>query len=150
MMTGTTLMLAAALILSAGASMADTTMIRRAGEWEVTVSNPAINNGAPIPRKICFGTDRAISDLAANPMMKNCNVKISGATEKTAVVDATCEAPNHITITTHTVITMIGEDAYHSQGTAHMDGAPAGAPTDSAFTNDAKRLGPCQAGETPR
>jgi hypothetical protein len=144
------LVLSAAMISVAGASAADTGMVRKAGEWESTMINPAFNNGAPSPpRKICFGSDKSISDLSDNPMMKNCTVNVSNVTATGVVVDASCQAPNIGKVTTHTVISRVGDDAYHAVNTARYEGAPAGAPPEVTFTIDSHRLGPCQPGETP-
>jgi hypothetical protein len=142
-------MLSVVLISAAGAAPADSAMVRKAGEWEVTVSNPAMNM-APAPRKICFGTDKSITDVVDNPMMKDCSVKLSSVTGTSAVIDASCDTPNKMRVATHTVITMVSSDAYHSETSAHYEGGAPGMPSDMKFTNDARRLGPCQPGETPR
>ncbi len=137
----------AVLCLSAVAA-AETSMIRKAGEWEVTSSNP-MGQGAPRTTKICFGSDKPVDDLTSG-QLKNCEKKNTGASGNTVTVDAQCTLQGNMKVSVHGTIMMTGPDAYTSESRMHLEGGPPGMPTDVTITAQAHRTGPCQPGEEPR
>jgi hypothetical protein len=141
--------LAAALISLTGfaAHAGDlNTMMKEAGEWEVTMT------GGPIPsmtQKGCYAGDKTVADLT-HKGMKNCSqqsVNISGAM---GTVDAVCQMQK-MTVTVHSTIRSTGDAAFHSDSRIHLDGMPAipGIPSDISMSVDGHRTGPCAPGEKP-
>ncbi len=142
------ILLTGALLCISTVADADPVMLRKAGEWEVTMSNP-MGQGAPRTMKICFGADKPVTDMTTN-QMKDCEKKDISASGTTTTVDARCSLPSNMKVSVHGTITMTGPDAYSSESKMHLDGGPAGMPTDVTITAHATRLGPCQPGEEPR
>jgi len=141
--------LAAALISLTGltARAGDlNTMMKEAGEWEVTMTGA----GGLLPtttQKGCYAGNKSIADLT-NKNMKNCSqqsVNISGAT---GTVDAVCQMQK-MNVTVHSTIHSTGDAAFHSDSRVHLEGMPAipGIPSDISLSVDAHRTGPCAPGE---
>ena len=148
-MIRTTLVLSGALLCAAvvaplAAALADP-MVRRAGEWEVTMT------AGPMPamtQTVCFKTDKPASELSAmrGRMAKNCSAANVSIGSGSITADATCTGPTNGKVTLHAVITPNGADAYHLDSQMHMDGMPEGM-ADIKMTTDAKRIGDCQPGD---
>ena len=143
-MIRSTLILAGALLCAASTTALADGMVRKAGEWEITMTN---GPRGPMTHKICFKTDKSASDMGSQhgPMAKECsqpNVTNGGSS---ITVDATCTGPNSGKISIHSVITPKGADAFHTETRMHMDGME-GMP-DMTMTSDAKRIGDCQPGD---
>jgi hypothetical protein len=144
MMIRTTLAISCALLGVAVTASADD-IVRRAGEWQVTMQNGPMGQ---MTQKVCFATDQTAAQLSAlKGPMKNCtagNVSTSG---NSLTMEATCPGPNNGKVTVHAVVTQTAPDTFHTESTMHMDGAPQGMPADMTMTTDGKRLGPCQPGD---
>ncbi len=136
------------LLSSAGTALADQDLIRKAGEWEVTrVPNPG-ETGAPDKRKSCYANDQTLSDAVAKGM-QDCTKKDIRMVGGVMNIDAICKL-NGAQVTVKGAISRTGEDSFHTESHMHFDAPPKGTPADITLATDAKRLGPCQAGETPK
>jgi hypothetical protein len=139
---------ATALSLTAVAAQAGDlrTMMRQAGEWEITYG------GGLIPTTTqhgCYGGNKTVADLVNKPL-KNCSqqsVNISGGL---ATVDAVCQLQG-MQVTVHGTVTPTGDAAIHGDSEVHLEGMPAirGIPNSMSIGIDAHRTGPCAPGEKP-
>ena len=140
------LMMPAGLVMSAGSSGADDALMRKSGEWQVTVNRDDAGKGAaPQTRKICYGTDQPLGDYATRGM-KDCSRKDVVPSGKVLTITAVCTF-NGAPFTVQGTIAATGKDAYHSEEHIHFDQPAEGMPADVAVKTDAKRLGACQPNE---
>jgi hypothetical protein len=141
----------ALLALAAPATVASALELptRKAGLWELKM----LRAGSPSPEMTmqhCTDetTDKKMTSTF-QPMSKEMCAK--NDTQKTAtgfVTDSVCTISG-ITLSSHSEVTGDFNSAYSVQVTSHNDGAPVGAPKDSAMTLEAKYLGPCHADQKP-
>jgi len=138
------LILSGVLLCAATTTALADGMMRKAGEWEITMTNGP--RGA-MTRKICFKTDKSASDLGSQhgPMTKECSPPAVTTSGGSITVDATCTGPTEGKVTIHAVITPKGDDAFHTETHMHIDGMQ-GMP-DMTMVSDAKRIGDCQPGD---
>jgi hypothetical protein len=109
--------------------------------------------GAPMPpmsSKYCVdaATESALISAGQNAANKMCNGATVHVVGSTGTIDATCKFGN-MTSTSHTVITFVGNTAYHSETRTHMSPPSKYIKSDHVTTNDAKWTGPCPAGMKP-
>ena len=122
---------------------------RKPGLWQMTVSF----RGAPMPpmsSKYCVdaATESALMSAGQNAANKMCGGTSIHVTGGSGTIDATCKFGG-MTTTSHTVITFVGNSAYHGETRSHISPAPAYAHGDQVTTNDAKWVGPCPANMKP-
>ena len=135
-MNRTALTLAAALTSLTGltAHAGDlNTMMKEAGEWEVTMT------GGPIPsmtQKGCYAGNKTVADLT-NRGMKNCSQQSVSINGSSGTVDAVCQMQK-MTVTVHSTIHSTGDAAFHSDSRVHLDGMPAipGIPSDISMRSE--------------
>jgi hypothetical protein len=132
-----------ALALST-AAQADQELIRKAGEWQVTLVNKPGDSSPPQSRQTCYAKDETLSDAVANGM-KQCSAKSVKTIGQQVVIDASCTVDS-APVTTHVVITQNGANAFHTESHLHFMNPPEGGQTDIDVVTDAKWLGACPAG----
>jgi hypothetical protein len=144
-MIRTTLVLSCALLGAATVAASAEPMMRRAGEWEVTMNNGPMGT---MTQKICFTTDKSASELSTmgNRVTKECGSPNVNLGARGVTVDATCTGPGNMKVTIHSVIAPTGPDAFHSETQMQMEGMPQGMAS-MTMASDARRIGPCQPGD---
>ena len=138
----------ATLAVASGAD-ADQCPPRKPGLWQMTVTM----QGSPVPpmtSKYCIdaATESALISAGQNAANKMCSGETIRITGGTGTIDATCKFGN-MTSTSHTVITFMGDAAYHSETRSHLSPPPKYVKSDHVTVNDAKWTGPCPAGMKP-
>jgi hypothetical protein len=147
MFTRNLLILAAASSVWAACSAADLPM-RKPGLWEITMNsgNPKI---PPRVEKVCLdaATNQLLYKVGAGASQKMCSkVDIQNSGGK-VVVDSQCTL-GQTKASTHSVTTMAGDSAYHTDLSVHYD-PPLFGKSDSTLTHDAKWVGACPADMQP-
>jgi len=147
MSTRNLLILAAACSVWAVSSAADLPM-RKPGLWEITMNmgNPKI---PPRVEKVCLdaATNQLLYKVGAGASQKMCSkVDIQNSGGK-VVIDSQCNLGSTKT-STHSVTTMTGDSAYHTDVSVHYD-PPLFGKSDSTMTHDAKWTGACPADMRP-
>ncbi|MBB5049839.1 hypothetical protein HNR60_004623 [Rhodopseudomonas rhenobacensis] len=122
---------------------------RKAGLWELSML-PAGETTPNMTMQHCTdeSTDKQMSS-SFSPMAKSACSK--NETVKTATgysTDAVCSVAG-IQTTSHSEITGDFNAAYSVKITSHNESAPAGVPSDTAMTLQAKWLGACKADQKP-
>jgi hypothetical protein len=113
--------------------------IRKAGEWSLTMTYP----GAPsTTSKVCFQSDTPLSTFSAK-QTERCSKRDVSVTDNIVTMDLTCAKPNKTIVTVQATITAY-DDAFHTENKMHSESG-SDQSEDTAFSIDAKRLGPCQA-----
>lgn len=122
----------------------------KAGNWDTLVKVDGDTTGTL--RQICSAggpfDPNKLQEKARSAGL-NCSrneVSIQGSV---MTADTVCTAPNKVTVSTHTVTTFSGDEAYHSESHGHYEPAVAGT-SDTTVILDAKWTGPCVPGQTPR
>ncbi len=139
----------ALLLLSfAGAALGDQDLIRKAGEWEVTRAHAAGETGAPETRKTCYATDQTLAE-AASKGMQDCTKKDIRMVGAVMNIDAICKVDG-AQVTVKGTISKTNENSFHTESHMHFDAPPKDTPADISVVTDAKWLGPCKPGETPK
>jgi hypothetical protein len=114
---------------------------RKAGLWEITMNsgNPGI---PPIVQKVCLdkATDQLLYKEGAGASAKLCSKVDIHSSSTQVVVDSECTIGASHTIN-HSVTTMAGDSAYHTESTLHHDAASGKG--DSKSTQDGRWTGPC-------
>jgi hypothetical protein len=137
------LMLAATCAALTAVNAADLPM-RKPGLWEITrkTDNPKI---APTVEKVCMdaATDQLLYKEGAGASQKMCSrVDIRNAGGK-VMVESQCQIGGS-KVTSHSITTMSGDSAYHTDVNVHFEPALYGK-SDSNSTQDAKWMGACPA-----
>ena len=141
------LILAATCSACTVAAPADFPM-RKPGLWEITMNtdNPRI---PPRVEKVCLdaATDQLLYKVGAGASQKMCSkVDIHSGGGK-VIVDSQCDIAGSKVIS-HSVTSMMGDSAYHTDVSIHYDPPLFGKP-DSTSTHDAKWTGACPADMRP-
>jgi hypothetical protein len=131
--------LLAAVIGFAAPAFAGDTMILRAGEWMV-----ARDGQRGEPTKICYGEDHPLGQLAGAEM-DQCVQSSAASPGKVLTIDAICRMANGRVIV-HGTIRPTGADAFRADSRITFEGAESKA---VSLGITARRLGPCQPGDTP-
>ena len=147
MSTRNLLMLATTFSLCAVSAAAELPT-RKPGLWEITMTmgNPKI---PPRVEKVCLdaATNQLLYKVGAGASQKMCSkVDIQNSGGK-VVVDSQCNLGNTKS-STHSVTTMMGDTAYHTDVSVHYD-PPLFGKSDSTLTHDAKWIGACPADMRP-
>ena len=127
---------------------ADELPVRKAGLWQITRSAPR-PNFPPQVQKICLDarTDALMNKLGTKDVQKLCSKSEIHRSGGRIEVDSICTI-GASKASTHTVMTLKGEEAYHEDITVHFD-PPVHKIADSTSTQDAKWLGACPADMQP-
>jgi hypothetical protein len=131
--------LLAAVIGLAAPAFAGDTMMLRAGEWTVTRDG---QGGEAM--KICYGDDHPLGQLAGAGM-DQCVQSSSVSQRNVLTIDAICQMTNGRVIV-HGTIRPTGADAFRADSRITFEGAESKA---VSLGVAARRLGPCQPGDTP-
>jgi len=135
-------LLLAGTALMTVAAHADEPGLRKAGQWQVTMTGP--DGKAKPAQNFCWGP-ASINDVTKG--MESCSKRDINKTGDVTVIDAMCTKGNQ-QITMHITITAASDRAYHSE--MHMAYSPGiGNMTSVDVASDAKWLGPCPPGQTP-
>jgi len=133
----------------AGFAHADLWPHRKPGLWQMTMTMQGASM-PPMSSKYCVdaATESALISAGQNAANKMCSGATIHVTGSTGTIDATCKFAN-MTSTSHTVITFVGNTAYHSETRTHMSPPSKYIKSDNVMMNDAKWMGPCPAGMKP-
>jgi len=135
------LLCAATAAASATVTASAAEMMRRAGEWEITIDAGPMG---PMSQTICFKTDKSAVELSTmrGRLTKDCATPGVGIGGASVTVDTTCTGPGNGKVTVHAVIKPNGPDAYRMESHLSFEGLP-----EMTLLTDAKRVGPCQPGD---
>jgi hypothetical protein len=141
------LILAAVCTASAVCSAADFPA-RKPGLWQITMNH----SNAKLPpqvEKVCLdkATDELLYKVGAGVSSKVCSKVDIHTSGGQVVVDSICNLGSS-KVTGHSVTTMNGDAAYHTDVTTHYD-PPLFGKSDSSQTHDAHWLGACPADMRP-
>ncbi|WP_293369138.1 DUF3617 family protein [Phenylobacterium sp.] len=134
------LTIAAVLIVAAGTASAQT--VRRAGEWQVTVTP---SSGRPNPPKNFCYPEGSAADFTKR--MGNCAKHDIHTVGNQHTVDAECSVGTRQS-KVHMVITSHGSNAYHAEMEMSVS-PPMPGLSSTRMSEDARWLGPCTPGEKP-
>jgi hypothetical protein len=126
----------AAVIGLAAPAFAGDTMMLRAGEWTVA------RDGQNEPMKICYGADHTLGQLAGAGL-DECVQSSAASPDNVLTIDAICQMA-HRRVIVHGTIRAAGADAWRADSRITFEGAQ---PVSLGIT--ARRVGPCQPGDTP-
>ena len=146
-MTRIAWLLMVASALGGGASQArDTqagdTMMLRAGEWRVV--REGVISGT---RLICYESDHPLGQMTMRGM-QDCVQNRVVTDNRLITIDAICRTPDKI-VTVHGTIRSLGDDTYRADSQIRFHSPDQARQRDVTFRVTAKRLGPCQPGDTP-
>jgi hypothetical protein len=135
------LLLSCALLSAATSAASAYPMMRRAGQWEITMNAGPMG---PMTQTVCFKTDKSASELSAmrGRMTKDCSTPSVSIGGSSVTVDTVCTGPTNGKVKVHAVITPSGPDAYRMDSHLSLEGMG-----DMTMVTDAKRVGPCQPGD---
>jgi Protein of unknown function (DUF3617) len=140
-MTRTALLLMAAFALGAAAQARDT-MTLRAGEWRI------VREGAvPGIQLICYESDRPLGQMTDRGM-QDCVQNRVVTDDRLITIDAICRMPGKV-VTVHGTIRSLGADTYRADSRIRFHPPAPADDSDVRLRVTAKRLGPCQPGDTP-
>jgi hypothetical protein len=134
-------------ILGFGAA-ADELPARKAGLWELTRSAPRPEFPSTV-QKICLdaNTDALLYKAGTSWGRQACSKLDIHRSGSRVEVNSVCKiGPSQAT--THHVMTLSGDNAYHEDIAVHFD-PPVGKTSDSTTTQDAKWIGACPADMKP-
>jgi hypothetical protein len=134
----------AAISAACASAMAVDLPTRKPGVWEITINigNPKI---PPRVEKVCIdaATDQLLYKVGAGASQKMCGkVDVHTASGK-VTVDSECQIGG-TKATSHSVTTMMGDSAYHTDTNVHYEPAMFGK-SDATSTQDAKWIAACPA-----
>jgi len=134
----------AACTVAAGADFP----VRKPGLWEITMNmgNPKI---PPRTQRVCLdaATNQLLYKMGVGASQKMCSKTDIHNVGGKVVVDSICDFGG-TKATGHSVTTMMGDSAYHTDISTHYD-PPMFGKSDSTMTQDAKWAGACPADMRP-
>jgi hypothetical protein len=133
-------------VLDAGAVEMPT---RKAGLWEMKILGSGSQSpGMTMQHCTDETTDKEMS-TTFSPMAKEmCSKQDTQKTATGYVTDSVCKV-GPMSITSHSETTGDFNSAYTVKSTSHNEGGPAGVPSDSTTTVEAKWLGACKPDQKP-
>jgi hypothetical protein len=121
---------------------ADESPHRRPGLWEITRITVDANNPARTSKACIDGaTEAMLRDIGTSFARSACSTTEVSASGNVVTVDSVCQLAGSRS-TNHTVITFVGDTAYHHVATTHFD-PPLFGRADSTNEMDGKWIGPC-------
>jgi hypothetical protein len=140
-MNRTACLLMAAFALGGAAQTRDTMMLR-AGEWRI------VREGAiPGTQLICYESDHPLGQMTDRGM-RNCVQNRVATGERLITIDAICRMPGKV-VTVHGTIRSLGADTYRADSQIRFHPPQQADNGDVRLRITARRLGPCQPGDTP-
>lgn len=144
------LLLALALALAGTATHAEDTFLRKAGHWQLHMTNDSPRK-PPFVIDQCLGkdTDARLAELGRALNRKLCSKTDAHRTGSDYVVDSVCDPGIGGQASTHQVTTTSGDDAYRTVAKIHYDRPLPDGKSDATNTIEGKWLGACPADMRP-
>jgi hypothetical protein len=120
----------------------------KSGQWEIT-AKPGTPGAAPRKSTICLdaSTQKAMLDMSVGMQKEMCSKMDMRHDGAKYVTDAECRLGGSI-VKSHSVMTMLGETAYHTESSATFD-PPFNNMRESSSVIDGKYVGACRDGLVP-
>jgi hypothetical protein len=138
-----------ALALPWTTASAEDTFLRKAGHWQLRMTDEP--GKPPILIDVCLGkdTDARLAEFGRVQNKKMCSKSDAHRSGNDYIVDSVCDPGIGRQASTHQVTTMSGEDAYRTVAQIHYDRPLPGGKSDASSTIEGKWIGACPADMKP-